>query len=351
MQFNYAHQAHRQAGIPIMGETWANLAFADQDMAGIMFHECSFVDLQLVRMDFSKCVFNACRFERCAFLDCTLHRMQMAACTGSELTIAGGRIEEVVLSQADLSRLTVSQTARQLVLAESRIGVVEFRDAGLQQNELVISGGELERIKAVGACWSDSMSAELDFSTCEFGNGRFERTSFVRADAKGLDLSQLEFHSCNLYRTDFSNARLRHAESSIFAECALPAADLRQARLDGALFAKVQAEGARFDGASLNRAMFPKASLAGASFSSAVAVTSVFEEADLTGANFTDVDATGAVFRNACLVRANVDGTSFVTAHLHGVEGSLDGADLRDSQGTIDWRAEREREARGMTKA
>ena len=42
-------------------------------------------------------------------------------------------------------------------------------------------------------------------------------------------------------------------------------------------------------------------------------------------------------------------GASLVEADVHGVDGSLEGADLRDSRGTTAWREEREVEARRPT--
>ena len=50
------------------------------------------------------------------------------------------------------------------------------------------------------------------------------------------------------------------------------------------------------------------------------------------------------MFRNASFKDANVANARFVETDLHGVEETLDGADLRDSRGTVTWRAEREAE-------
>lgn len=345
MQLRYPHDAHRRAGIPISGESWRDDTYSDQDLAGVVFHECEFANLRLDRMDFSKCIFSDCRFDDCVFSDCRLYQTRMASCTGSRITITGGVLEEVVISEVKLDRLTVHQPARQLVLAESSVTRLIFADGGVEQDQMTLSGCVFGQIEAFGARWRDGMAVDLDLRSCAFGAGEFERTSFIRAAAAGADLSRIEFRSCNLYQSDFSGARLRCAESSIFAECLLKEADLTGARLDGALFAKARAENARFDGASLGGAMFPEASLPGASFEGARAVTSVWSRADLTGANLARMDASRGVFIHARLAGADVSGASFVSAQLHGVEESLEGADVRGAQGTIDWRAEREREA------
>lgn len=331
--------------MPVVGEVWQDDTFSDQDLAGVVFYRCEFANLRLQRMDFSKCIFSDCRFDTCEFLDCKLQQMQVAGATGAGLALVGGVVEECVITQAELARLEVRQSARQLVVAESDVAVLSFLDSGLEQNQITLSGCTLGRLEALGARWRDGMAVELDLSVCEFGEGEFDRVGLIRVLATGVDLSALSFRACNLYQSELVGARLRSAESSVFAECALADADLRGAALDGALFAKAKADRACFDGASLKGALFPEATLVGASFVGASAVASIFDHADLTDANLADLDANGASFRHARLDGANVDGASFVSAQLHGVESSLDGADLRDAQGTVEWRAEREREA------
>ena len=346
MRLRYPFEAHRQAGIPISGESWRDEVYDGDDLASVVFHDCEFANVRMNRVDLSTCVFNGCRLENCVFVDCTLFQTQFTACGGTGLVIVGGILDSAVFSQVDLERLEIRQTGEAVSVVESGIGRLSFHDSGLEQRRITLSGGAFGRLEAPGARWSDGMANELDFSVCDFGAGRFDRVSFIEAAAAGADLSRIDFRSCNLYRSDLTEARLRQAESSIFAECALTDADLRQASLDGALFAKARAEGARFDGASLNGAMFPEASLAGASFEEAVAVSSVWEATDLTGANLAGMDATSGVLRHARLSGANVDGATFASAQLHGVEEEdLIGANTLGAQRTIEWRADREREA------
>ena len=346
MQLNYPFEGHRQAGIPVSGESWRDEVYADEDMAGVIFNECEFTGVRMSRIDFSMCVFNACRLENCVFVDCTLRQTRFIVCGGTSVVIVGGSVDSAIFSQAKLERLEVRQAGEALNIAECEIGHLSFHDSGLEQRRITLSGGPLGRLEAPGARWRDGMANELDLSVCEFGDGRFDSTSFVYVSAAGLDLSRLDFRACNFYRSDFSGARLRRAGSSIFAECALTGADLRRASLDGALFAKASAGEARFDGASLNGALFPEADLSRASFEDAAAVSSTWTEADLTGANLAGMDAAGGVFRNARLSGANVDGASFAGAQLHGIEEEdLIGADTAGAQRTVEWRAEREREA------
>ena len=189
-------------------------------------------------------------------------------------------------------------------------------------------------------------SVALDFSTCAFAGATFENCCFIQASALGKDLADVTFVACNLYQSDFSQAKIRQAERCIFAECKLGEADFQQAALAGALFSKVDASGARFDGATLSGAMFPESTLTDASFTGAFAPGSVWTQADFGDANLERMSAPKSVFRNALFAGAKVDGADLTEADLHGVEETLDGADLRDARGTVDWRAEREAEAR-----
>ncbi|MXZ33122.1 MAG: hypothetical protein F4Z20_07235, partial [Gammaproteobacteria bacterium] len=71
----------------------------------------------------------------------------------------------------------------------------------------------------------------------------------------------------------------------------------------------------------------------------------VWREADLGGANLAGLDAFRGIFRNANMDGAEVSGASFACADLHGVKQSLEGADTREARGTLDWRAELERQS------
>jgi len=347
MQFEYPYEAYREAGIPVTGEAWRDCLYEGEDLRGVMFHECKFVNLHLKRMLFDQCLFNACRFEACSFDQCQLGRTQFASCEGSGFSVAGGGFDEAIMTESRFDWLSVHVGCRQLTVAESRVGRLNFLDEGIEQDKLTLSGCEIGRMDAGGARWRDGMAVGLDLSVCVFGDALFERTCFIRTAGGGVDLSRMSFQSCNLYQSDFSRARIRRAESSIFAECVLADTDLVSAELNGALFAKARAPNARFDGAKLRGAMFPGAMLADASFEGASAPLSVWNDADLTGANLRNLDAAQASFRHARLAGAEVDGASLTVADLHGVEETLVGADLTGARRTVEWRAELEREARG----
>lgn len=346
MDFKNPFAAHRNVGIPLQQQTWTDEEYSDEDLATIIFQECVFERVRFERTDFEQAIFIKCTFDDCMFDDCKLSDTRWVQCKGSGFTLQNGEFFGVSVSESRLAKIVVRQSGRQVVLSESNIDVLEFEGDGRMQNAITLSGCEVTELLGEDVDWKSSTAVELDFSTCAFRGATFDQCSFVNAVADGVDLSRMQFIACNLYQSDFSRAQIRHAERSIFAECQLEATDFKGAELGGSLFAQSNAPSAVFDGARLENAMFPKATLQGASFEGAFAPKSVWTEADLSNAKLMRLNAAGAIFRNAKLAGAEVEGANFSETDLHGVEEELVGADLRDSRGSIDWRAEREAEAR-----
>ena len=334
--------AHRNAGIPVEGCVWRDESVVGDDLAGVIFNNCRFEQVRFERVNLSQTMFlNSC-LQGCLFQDCEWVQTRCIDCTGSEVSIQGGELSEVLLSGARLSSLHIGQSGYQVVLADSEIDRLQFSEAGLRQTVFTLSGCVFSELLAEKAYWSDASVVGLDFSVCSFAGARFERCSFIRSLGRGVDLADISLLSCNLYQSELSEARIRRAEKSIFAECQLVSTNFEEALLDGALFAKSDASNAKFDRARLKGALFPKAVLAGASFEGAHAPRSVWSDADLRDANLARLHAEGATFRNASLAGADVEGACLVETELHGVKETLAGADLRNSRGTVDWRAERE---------
>ena len=346
MVFKDPHGAHRTAGIPLVGATWSDMQIDHDDVAGVIFKDCVFERVRMTATSLWQTMFVNCRLDDCEFVDCRVFRTHWVECTGSGFRIAGGELSEAMLSGSKLETLTLEQTGQRLVIAESEIGRVAFNGDGCAQEGLTISGCSFESVAAENAAWNGCTAVGVDLGVWSLDGARFEHCSFVQAAGDGVDLSPVRFERCNLFEASLREARIRRAEGTIFAECDCEEADFVDADLDGAMFAKTRAAGARFTGARLNSAMFPDATLTGADFSGALARQSVWTGADLTGANLERLDAWRATFRNAVLADASVLNASFVEADLHGVEAPLDGADLRDSRGTVPWRAERESQIR-----
>ena len=347
MAFKDPYGAHRTAGIPLVGATWSDMHFEQDDLAGVIFKDCVFERVRLSATSLWQTMFVNCRLDDCEFVDCRVFRTQWVECRGSGFRISGGELSEAVFSKNKLQSLTFEQSGQRIVLDGNEFGRIAFNGAGGDQEGLTVSGGSFESLAAENATWRGATAVGVDLRAWSLHGARFERCSFIQAMGDGVDFSSVRFERCNLYRASFREARIRWAEGSIFAECHCEEADFADADLDGALFAKTQAGKARFGGARLNNAMFPEATLTGADFSGALARQSVWIGADLSGANLERLDAWRSTFRNAVLTGASVENARLVEADLHGVEElPLAGADLRDSRGTVPWRAEREKQAR-----
>ena len=346
MEFKDPYGAHRKAGIPVVGRIWRDQVIDGDDIAGMIFQDCTLERVRMTGSSLWQTMFVNSRFDDCDFLDCRLFRTQWVDCTGSGFRLRDGEFAEAVFSECRFDELTIEQSGDRITFAGCAFGRVSFNGDGCRQNGLTVSDCTFGTVAAENAAWQSATAVGTDLSVWSLEGAAFERCMFVEAVADGLDLSSVRFERCNLYKGHFREARIRHAPGSIFAECDCAAADFAGAELTGALFSKVSAPGARFAGAILENAMFPEATLVGADFSGATAVQSVWTDADLTDAGFERVDAYRSTFRNAVLKDARVGGARLVETDLHGVEAPLEGADVRGSRGTIAWRAEREAEAR-----
>ena len=346
MAFNDPVGAHRTAGIPLVGATWSDMQFDQDDVAGMIFQNCVLERVRLTGTSLWQTMFVNTRLDDCEFVDCRLFRTHWVECTGSGFRISGGELNEAAFSKCRFGHLAVQQAGERLVFGESEFDRISFNGDGAVQEGITISGCSFESVDAENAAWRGGTAVGADLGTWSLSGARFERFCFIQAEGDGVDFSSVRFDECNLYQASFREARIRWAKRSIFAECDCERADFADAELDGALFAKTRAPGARFHGARLNGAMFPEATLTGADFSGAMARQSAWAGADLTGASLDRLDAYRSSFRNAVFKDASVEDARFVEADLHGVEETLAGADLEDARGTVPWRAEREKQAR-----
>ena len=345
MEFRDPLGAHGDAGIPVVGQTYADMEVGADDLAGLIFQNCVFERVRLAGTALMQTTFVSSRFEDCVIDDCHVVQTRWIECEGSGLRIVRGELDLASFSASKLAEVRIEQAGSGLVLSESAFERLAFDGPGCNQHMMTASGCSFGSLAAQNAVWRDCSIVELDFGACELAGADFERCCFIRATGNGYDFSDIRFKSCNLYQGEYREARFRNAEGSIFAECDLAGADFAEANLAGALFSKSTAGEASFERAVLDGAMFPQAVLTGARFAGASAVQSAWMKADLTGADFRNVNAFRSSFRNAVFEEAEVDRARLVEADLHGVEQALTAADTRGARGTLDWRAEREAEA------
>lgn len=346
MELHDPQRAHGQAGVPVTGRTWRDLEVDADDLAGMTFHDCTFERVRLTGTSVWQTLFISSTFTDCEFIDCKLLRTQWVDCSGGGFRVVGGEFREAVLSRCRFGELVIESSGDRVTLAETACGRLAFDRDGCRQHALTVSDCRLDAVAAESASFDSLTGVGLDLANWALANAGLERCMLVEATAEGMDLGDVRFQQCNLVRSNFAGARIRHAPGTIFAECDCTDADFAGAELTGALFAHATAPGARFTGANLTNAMFPGAALAGADLSGARATQSVWNGADLSDANFERTDATQATFRNSVLAGTRVNGTVLREADLHGVEASLTGADRTGARDTIEWRAKSEAGAR-----
>jgi len=344
MEFANPFEAHRNVGVPLQQRSWKDQRFDGEDWAGVTFQDCAFDGASFASVNLLQTMFVDCRFVNCVFEDCNLVGTHLAKCTGTGFVVRGGVCRELALSECEFDTVRLEQTGRQMLLAQSRFGELLFADGGLNQEIPTLSDCEIGALVAPNAFWSDASAVSADLSNWRIDGASFLRCSFIRTVAEGVDLSNVTFVSCNLYQARLAGAVLRSVEKCIFAECELDGANFEEAHAAGSLYANSRAHGCRFDAASMAGALFPETDLTGASFVGANAPGSVWVGAILDDANVERLSAPESTFRNARFTHASVQDSDFRQADLHGVEGDLSAADTRDSRGSVDWRAARERE-------
>ena len=114
----------------------------------------------------------------------------------------------------------------------------------------------------------------------------------------------------------------------LVSDAEAPGIVLARSRMSEAMLVRVKAREADFEGAHAPR--------------------SVWMESDLTESNLKRVHAPWACLRGAILDDADLEGAVLHNADLHGVSGDLSAADTAGARGSIEWRAERERELRNQ---
>ena len=281
--------AHRNAGIPVSGQTWSDFAADGDDLASVVCARCTFTRVRFERTGLVGAMFIDCRFDECTFHDCDLERTQWVECRGSHVRITGGatRCVQATFVSCTFDALDIGASADRLVIAECAFAHLAFSGSGLTQHAPTFSKLDVERFDARGAHWLYASALDAPLASWSIEGASFEGCAFIEADAAGADLSTVRTERCSFHKSSFERAVVRSAPAAPTSAWA----------------------GSTFSQCSLRALRAPLSSFRGC----------VFDGTDATG---------------AFLERSD----------LHGVEGSLAGADLTGCQGTVAWRAERERE-------
>jgi uncharacterized protein YjbI with pentapeptide repeats/beta-lactamase regulating signal transducer with metallopeptidase domain len=157
--------------------------------------------------------------------------------------------------------------------------------------------------------------------------------SFRNADARGLDLHDLNLNADNFTGADMRGVNLNGAKLAAvsLSGANLANADLRGAMLTAVRLAGVKLEGAQLEGVHLAGVAVRHLNLRGAALRSAVAncVGCDFGGLDLHGQDFHGLTLRGADFNHSDLHDANLSGVHFFSVDLS--HANLSGADLTNA--------------------
>lgn len=338
--------AHRNAGIPVSGRTWSDFSADGDNLASVIFERCTFIRVRFRRTGFAGAMFVDCRFDGCTFHDCDLERTQWVECRGAHVAITGEatRCVQGTFVSCTLDALEIGASADRLVVAESTIARLAFAGPGLSQHAPTFSKLGVERFDARGARWLYASALEAPLASWSIEGASFERSAFIESDAAGADLGTVRLERCSFHKSSFERAVVRSAPGSIFSSCALSGLDATEAALEGAVFERADCDGARFERARLAQAMLVESQWRSCDFTGASAPGSAWVGSAFSGCSLRGLRAPLASFRGCVFDDTDASGAMLERSDLHGVEGSLAGADLTGCQGTVEWRAERERE-------
>ena len=337
--------AHRNAGIPVSGQSWTDFSAEGDDLASVIFERCTFTRVRFERTGFMGAMFLECRFDECAFSDCDLERVQWVECRGALVRITGEstRCVQSTFVSCTFDALEIDTRADRLILAQSTFARLGFSGPGLSQHAPTFSELSVNRFDARGARWLYASALNAPLASWSIDGASFEGCAFIEADAAGADLGTLRFERCSFHKSSFERAVVRAAPGSIFSSCALSGLDATEAALEGALFERADCEGGRFERARLAGAMLVRSRWRSCDFSGASAPGSAWAGSTFSDCSLRALRAPLSSFRGCVFDGADATGAFLEKSDLHGVEGSLAGADLSGCQGTIEWRAERER--------
>ena len=344
-EFADAQGAHRAAGIPVTGRTWRDARFEGEALAGVVFDRCRLERVTLARCDLSGAIFSECAFEALRLEGCTLDATHWVRTRGDRLTLTGEGppLQQTSFVECAIEQLEVRAPGERLVIAEGRYGTVTFAGAGVRQEAPTLSKADIARVDARGARWRYASALGADLARWALEEAELERCALIDAQADGVDWSQTVLRRCNLHRAHIERATLRSAPGSIFSSVTMRDIDARGAALEGAMIESSQLERVDLEGAGLERSVIAHSRVAECRLGRARAEGCAWTQSAFIECDLRDVEAPNASLRGSRLEDTATQGANLRGCDLHGVDGALAGARREGAQGTIAWRAERER--------
>lgn len=242
------------------------------------------------------------------------------------LKVYGGFVYNVDLSRIDLGQNTTPPVQFTLVLEQTDLSGINFKNTSLTKaslkNSRFASAGEDGRLGTFDDWISDLSGADLteaDLTGAFLSNTLLKYSNFLKANLNKANLSEADltganFSSAKVLGSNFQQANLTDAK---FTGAELSSANFSKGNLKLARFSEAKAPGANFQFSNLRQANFKNADLSAVNFMGAN-----LQEADLTSAKLT-----GSNFKNARLQDANLKNTNLSFVNFQGAK--LDGTNFK----------------------
>ncbi|VXD20840.1 Pentapeptide repeat-containing protein [Planktothrix serta PCC 8927] len=242
------------------------------------------------------------------------------------LKVYGGFIHNTDLSRIDLGQNTTPPVQFTLVLEQTDLSGINFRNTNLTKaslkNSRFASAGEDGRLETFDDWVSDLSGADLteaDLTGAFLSNTLLKYSNFLKANLNKANLSSSDLTGANFSKAQLLGSNLQGANltDAKFTGAELASANLSNTNLKTARFSEAKAPGANFQSSNLKQANFKNTDVSAVNFTGAN-----LQEADLTSAKLT-----GSNFKNARLQDANLKNANLSLVNFQGAK--LDGTNFK----------------------
>lgn len=166
------------------GEKLTDLTHRQETLAGLSFHECTFVDCKFTEVSFSHCTFIDCEFESCDL---------------SLITVEGCRFNGVQFRETQLMGINWSKVAM--------LQRIDFFDCNISYStfmELDLTRSQITNCQAKEAYFAETNLTKANLTQTDFVDSKFFHTNLTRADFTGAKNYFIVYSQNTVKKTKFS---------------------------------------------------------------------------------------------------------------------------------------------------
>lgn len=179
------------AGEQLEGIEFESCAFVDCDMSAATFRRCRFIDCSFIGSNLNHVVLSSSRFNNVEFKRCKLVGVNWTTVEQTQLVRSPGfRFRDCILDESSFFGLALEE----LVLQGCKARAVDFREAGLRAADLTFtdfSGAVFGRTDLTEADFSEASGYDIDVLNNTMTRAKFSRFEAVRL-LQGLDVEVVD---------------------------------------------------------------------------------------------------------------------------------------------------------------